>query len=151
MEAQDQHQGGTSAELMARAIDKQTELMEKIMTQKPPATRRGMIRIDPKMQWPILHDTDMEVEDFYDEFEGVCQLANDMRGLLPMERLLALKSCLRSSTTETYDKFKKLCQENGTFATDPEEVYDMIKGKLLRFRKTFEEKQTGSWRMEWPR
>ena len=37
---------------------------------------------------------------------------------------------------------KNICTENGTFAKDPEGVYEMIKGKLLRFRKTYEEKQT---------
>ena len=59
MEEQGQYHGGSGAEVMARAITKQTEFMEKMMTQKPQETRRGMIRIDPKMQWPTLHDTDM--------------------------------------------------------------------------------------------
>ncbi len=96
------------------------------MSQKPPDARRGMIRIDPKMQWPILNSDDMDVEEFYEEFEGVCQLANDMKGLLPMERLLALKICLRGSRTETYEIVERQCQENGTFTKDLEGVYEII-------------------------
>ncbi len=59
-----------------------------------------------------------------------------------MERLLALKSSLRGSRSETYENVKKKCTGNRAFAKDPEGVYDIIKGKLLRFRKTYEEKQT---------
>ena len=84
----------------------------------------------------------MDVEEFYDEYEGVCQLANDMRGLLPLERLLCLRNCLRGSRLETYDHVKKLTQEDGTFQTEPDAVYNTIKGKLLRFRRSYEEKQT---------
>ena len=81
-----QQQNFGVAEIVAGAIARQSELMEKYMTQKPPEMRRGMIRIDPKAHWPTLHDTDPDVEEFYDEYEGVCQLANDMRGLLAFER-----------------------------------------------------------------
>ena len=130
------------AEIMAGAIARQSELMEKVMTQKPPELRRGMIRIDPKAQWPILHDTDPDVEEFYDEYEGVCQLANDMRGLLPFERLVALKMCLRGSSLETYENVKTLTQEDGTYLSNPEAIYNTIKGTLLRFRRSYEEKQT---------
>ena len=58
-----------------------------------------------------------------------------------MEKLLALTS-LRGSRSEIYDNVKKTCTEDGSFTKDPETVYDLIKGKLLRFRKTYEEKQT---------
>jgi hypothetical protein len=116
-------------------------MMEKVFN-KPTESRRGVIRIEPKVHWPVLTNDDLEVEEFYEEFESVCGLANDMRGLAPMERLLALKSSLRGSRSETYENVKKSCTENGTFTKDPEGVYDIIKGKLLRFRKTYEEKQT---------
>ena len=54
-----------------------------------------------------------------------------MKGLLPMERLIALKSCLRGSRLETYGNVKKLTQEDGTFLTEADKVYDTIKGTLL--------------------
>ena len=34
-----------------------------------------------------------------------------------------------------------MTQEDGTFQTEPDAVYNMIKGKLLRFRRSYEEKQ----------
>jgi hypothetical protein len=101
-----------------------------------------VVRIEPKVHWPILNNDDLEVEEFYEEFENICGLANDMKGLAPMERLLALKTTLRGSRSEIYDNVKKICTEDGSFSKDPEKVYDLIKGKLLRFRKTYEEKQT---------
>ncbi len=126
----------TNEGLMASALVKQTEMMEKVFN-KPTESRRGVIRIEPKVHWPILTNDDLEVGEFFDESESVCALANDMRGLAPLERLLALKSSLRGSRSETYENAKRFWTENGTFAKDPEGVYETIKGKLLRFRKTY--------------
>ena len=50
--------------------------------------------------------------------------------------------CLRGSRLETYENVKKLTQEDGTYLSDPEAVYNTIKGKLLRFRRSYEKKQT---------
>ena len=49
-----------------------------------------------------------------------------MKGLAPMERLLALKTTLRGSRSEIYDNVKKICTEDGSFTRDPEMVYDLI-------------------------
>ena len=53
----------TSEGLMASALNKQTEMMDKVFN-KPVETRRGVIRIEPKVHWPILNNDDLEVEDF---------------------------------------------------------------------------------------
>ncbi len=82
-------------------VKKQTEMMEKVFN-KPTESRRGVIRIESKVHWPVLNNDDLDVEEFYEEFESVCGLANDMKGLAPMERLLALNSSLRGSRAETY-------------------------------------------------
>jgi hypothetical protein len=37
---------------------------------------------------------------------------------------------------------RQISQEDGTFASHPEQIYALIKAKLMRFCKTFEEKQT---------
>ena len=50
MEQSGQQSANASDGLMAGAIVKQTEMMEKMLTQKPPESRRGVIRIDPKVQ-----------------------------------------------------------------------------------------------------
>ena len=64
MEQGGQHGANSSDGLMAGAIVKQTEMMEKMLTQKQPESRRGVIRIDPTEQWPILHSEDLDVDDF---------------------------------------------------------------------------------------
>jgi hypothetical protein len=51
--------------LMALALNKQTEMMDKVFN-KPVESRRGVIRIEPKVHWPILNNDDLEVEDFYE-------------------------------------------------------------------------------------
>ena len=50
------------------ALNRQTELMDKVFN-KPVEGRRGVIRIEPKVQWPVLNSDDLEVEEFYEEFE----------------------------------------------------------------------------------
>jgi hypothetical protein len=134
-------QHGSIEEAVVSALNRQADFMDKILN-KPAEGRRGVIRIEPKVQWPVLNNDDLEVEEFYEEFENICGLANDMKGLNPMERLLALKTTLRGSRAEIYDNVRKYCTEDGSFAKDPDKVYELIKNKLLTFRKTYEEKQT---------
>ncbi len=98
------------------------------------------------MQWPVLQSEDLDVDEFYEEFESVCGFANDMRGLFPLEKLLALKQSLRGSRHETYENIKRQCQENGTFLSDPEGVYEIIKGKLLGLEKHL--RKNRQWRSE---
>ena len=81
---------------------------------KPVETRRGVVRIEPKVHWPILNNDDLEVEEFYEEFENICGLANDMKGPAPMDKLLALKTTLRVSRSEIYDNVKYKCTEDGS-------------------------------------
>ena len=62
--------------LMASALTKQAEMMDKVFN-KPTESRRGVIRIEPKVHWPILNNDDLEVEEFYEELESICGLAVD--------------------------------------------------------------------------
>ena len=126
---------------LAEAMLQQTAMLSRVIN-KPEGSRRGAIRIEPKVLWPVLDQDNVDVDEFFDEYENICGLANDCQGLAPMEMLLALKSCLRGSRLDTYNNMKQLCQEDGTFRSTPAVVYEAIKEKLLRFRRTFEEKQT---------
>jgi hypothetical protein len=99
-------QHGSIEEAVVSALNRQADFMDKILN-KPAEGRRGVIRIEPKVQWPVLNNDDLEVEEFYEEFENICGLANDMKGLNPMERLLALKTTLRGSRAEIYDNVRK--------------------------------------------
>ena len=50
-------------EAVVSALNTQTELMNKVFN-KPAEGRRGVIRIEPKVQWPVLNNDDLEVEEF---------------------------------------------------------------------------------------
>ncbi len=71
-------------------MNRKNEVMDKVFN-KPVESRRGVIRIEPKVHWPILNNDDLEVEEFYEEFESICGLANDMRGVVPMEKAFSTK------------------------------------------------------------
>ncbi len=60
----------TNEGLMASALVKQTEMMEKLFNKRT-ESRRGVIRIEPKVHWPILNNDDLEVGEFYEEFESM--------------------------------------------------------------------------------
>ena len=126
---------------LAEAMSQQTDMLSRIIN-KPEGPRRGAIRVEPKVAWPVLDQDNLNVDEFFDEYENICGLANDCRGLGPQEMLLALKASLRGSRLDTYNNMRQICQEDGTLTTDPGGVYAAIKAKLLRFCRTFEEKQT---------
>jgi hypothetical protein len=126
---------------LAEAMLQQTDMLSRIIN-KPEGPRRGAIRVEPKVAWPVLDQDNLNVDEFFDEYENICGLANDCRGLGPQEMLLALKASLRGSRLDTYNNMRQICQEDGTLTTDPGGVYAAIKAKLLRFCRTFEEKQT---------
>ena len=54
-----------------------------------------MIKIHPKVKWPILEDTDLDPKEFYREFEHVCQMCADGQGMAPKEKLAVLLQSLR--------------------------------------------------------
>jgi hypothetical protein len=56
-------QHGSIEEAMVSALNRQADFMDKILN-KPAEGRRGVIRIEPKVQWPVLTNDDLEVEDF---------------------------------------------------------------------------------------
>ena len=63
-------------------------------------TRHSTIKVSPTFKWPTLGDDgpdSKEVEEFYEKYEDLCRLANDGRGMSPLEHLTTLVSCLRGS------------------------------------------------------
>ena len=46
---------------------------------------RSVIKIHPQVKWPILEDSDLDPEEFYREFEHVCQMCADGQGMAPTE------------------------------------------------------------------
>ena len=81
-------------------------------------TKHSTIRIQPKIVWPKLDDKDSfgrEVEEFFDKFESICQLANDGRGMSDTERLTTLGACLSGSKAKIYETNKKRAIREGTW------------------------------------
>ena len=88
-------------------LAKQTEIMEKL-ADKGCGDRTSTIRVEPKVHWPHLDLGDdgpggREVEEFYENFEGICGLANNGKGVADKEMGVSLKSCLHESRKKIYE------------------------------------------------
>ena len=93
--------------------------------------------------WPTLTDDKSDARDvvmFYEEFEDVCALANNCKGMSARERLLALRGRCRGSRLKTYTNAYRAAWKSGEVLNDPEAVYARIKAKHLVFRESREER-----------
>ena len=64
------------------------------------------IRVEPKMTWPELGDrrrSPEEAEDFVRAFEGICQMANNIEGMMPAEIVRAPGNCLKGNWKMIYE------------------------------------------------
>ena len=96
------------------------------------------------MAWPTLTDDKSDARDvvmFYEEFEDVCALANNCKGMSARERLLALRGRCRGSRLKTYTNAYGAAWKSGEVLTDPEAVYARIKAKHLVFGESREERE----------
>ena len=107
-----------------------------------PVHRGATIRINPTVKWPTLGGDDQDVEEFFEQFEELCGLANDGLGMSDKEKLKVLLSCLRGTREKTYRVIHKLNRANGRVASDPRGVFEDIKARLMRFVETSVEKQS---------
>ena len=88
--------GGRAESSLAAAIKAQTEALAKAFASRD--TRHSTIKVSPTFKWPTLGDDgpdSKEIEEFYDKYEDLCRLANDGRGMTPLEHLTTLVSCLK--------------------------------------------------------
>ena len=124
-------------------------LVEKLVERPERSTRKNAtIRINPQVKWPMLADDDHDVEEFFEQFDELCGLANDGDGMSDKERLKVLLSCLRGTREQTYRVLHKLNRANGRNEADPGGVFLDIKARLMRFVETQVEKQSrilASW------
>jgi len=128
--------------LMAEAISNQTELLKAVLDK--PSVPRSTIRVEPKVYWPKLGDDGTggrEVEEFYEKFEDICDLANNGSGMADKEMMVALKSCLHGSRRKIYDNVVKANKNLENSVDGPGEIYLTIKKRLFRFLETATEKQ----------
>ena len=67
--------------------------------------RTSTIRIQPTYKPPILGDegkSSRDIKEFFDKYEDMCNLANDGKGMLPMEHLQTLSTCLKGAKEKIY-------------------------------------------------
>ena len=101
-----------------------------------------MIKIHPQVKWPILEDTDLDPKEFYREFEHVCQMCADGQGMAPKEKLTVFLRSLRGHRKKIYNYVVKENYELAQTDEGAEEVYQLIKERMLEFTETLTEKQT---------
>ena len=105
---------------------------------------KSTIRIEPKVTFPHLGDENMggrEAEEFFEKFEDMMGLANDGQGMNPTEKLVTLKGCVHGSRRVIYDNLVRSHRRDGKMESDPEDVYEEIKGRLLQFKESTMERQ----------
>ena len=94
--------------------------------------------------WPTLTDDKSDTKDvvlFYEEFEDVCALANNCRGMSAREKLLALRARCKGSRAKTYTNAYRAAWKTGEVVDNPEAVYLRIKNKHLMFGESREERE----------
>ena len=71
------------------------------------AGSNSITTVKTDLVWPTLTDDKSDTKDvvlFYEEFEDVCALANNCRGMSAREKLLALRARCKGSRAKTYPK-----------------------------------------------
>ena len=126
-------------ELVEHMATLQKDAMKELVTalNKPKST----VSINPQFKWPILEDSDTEVEDVFEAFRDYCGLAADGAGMPPREMLKLLLTCLKGNRLKTAKHVVKQHKKT-TVLTDPKEVINLIEAKLLRFKESLVQKQT---------
>ena len=70
-----------------------------------------------------------------EEFEDVCALANNCRGMSARGKLLALRARCKGSRAKTYTNAYRAAWKTGEVVDDPEAVYLRIKNKHFDVRR----------------
>ena len=108
------------------------------------AGSNSITTVKTDLVWPTLTDDKSDTKDvvlFYEEFEDVCALANNCRGMSAREKLLALRARCKGSRAKTYTNAYRAAWKTGEVTEDPEAVYLRIKNKHLMFGESREERE----------
>ena len=134
-------EGGQAADLAA-ALKEQTEALKEALSARGGSNSITTVKTD--LVWPTLTDDKSDTKDvvlFYEEFEDVCALANNCRGMSAREKLLALRARCKGSRAKTYTNAYRAAWKTGEVVDDPEAVYLRIKNKHLMFGESREERE----------
>ena len=95
-------EGGQAADLAA-ALKEQAEALKEALSARGGSNSITTVKTD--LVWPTLTDDKSDTKDvvlFYEEFEDVCALANNCRGMSARKKLLALRARCKGSRAKTY-------------------------------------------------
>ena len=133
--------GGQAADFAA-ALKEQTEALKEALSSRGGSNSITTVKTD--LVWPTLTDDKSDTKDvvlFYEEFEDVCALANNCRGMSAREKLLALRARCKGSRAKTYTNAYRAAWKTGEVVDNPEAVYLRIKNKHLMFGESREERE----------
>ena len=133
--------GLTGADLAA-AIKQQAEVLKDTLSST--GNQSSVTAVKADLTWPTLTNDRSDARDvsqFYEEFEDVCTLANNCKGMSFREQVLALRGRCRSSRLKTYTNVYRAAWKSGAVLSDPNAVYDRIKSRHLVFGESREEKE----------
>ncbi|CAE7297016.1 pol, partial [Symbiodinium sp. CCMP2456] len=131
-------EGGQAADLAA-ALKEQTEALKEALSSRSVSNSITTVKTD--LVWPTLTDDKSDTKDVVEEFEDVCALANNCRGMSAREKLLALRARCKGSRAKTDTNAYKAASRSGEVMSDPESVYLRIKNKRLMFGESREERE----------
>ena len=126
--------GGLTGADLAAAIKQETEVLKDTLSRR--SNQSSVTAVKADLTWPTLTDDRSDARDvsqFYEEFEDVCALANNCKGMSFREQLLALRGRCRSSRLKTYTNIYRAAWKSGEVLSDPKAVYDCIKSRHLVF------------------
>ena len=63
-------------------------------------------------------------------------MANNGKGMAPIEELVALRNCLGGSRLQIFENIKEVRDADKTITADPKSVYIETKQRLLKFEET---------------
>ena len=129
---------------MVLALEAQTKVLQEALSSRGAGGGGGSVTsVKADLQWQTLTDERSEARDvalFCEEFEDVCALANNCKGMSYREQLLALRARCRSRL-KTFTNIYRSAWKSGEILDDPESVYPRIKNKHLVFAESREEKE----------
>ena len=132
-------EGGQAADLAA-SLKEQTEALKEALAAQ--GGQNSITTVKTDLVWPTLTDDKSDTKDvvlFYEEFEDVCALANNCRGMSAREKLLALRARCKGSRAKTYTNTYRAAWK--TEVVDDPAVYLRIKNKHLMFGGSREERE----------
>ena len=85
---------------MAVALDRLATVLDR--QAKSPREKPSTITVKPTLTWPTLGDNDHDVELFVEEFEEIGGLANNSKGMSPIEMVRTIGNCLKGWRKQAY-------------------------------------------------